>query len=59
MRAISVAFDGQALNVTVCSYADRVGFGYVAGRDVLPDIDTLVPLTEQSLVELETAVGVL
>lgn len=56
---ISVAFDGQALNVTVCSYADRVGFGYVAGREVLPDIDTLVPLTEQSLVELETAVGVL
>jgi len=43
----------------VCSYANRVGFGYVAGRDVLPDIDTLVPLTEQSLVELETAVGVL
>jgi len=48
----------MALNVTVCSYADRFGFGYVAGREVLPDIETLVPLTERHLAELETAVGV-
>lgn len=38
--------------------ADRIGFGYVAGRDAVPDIDTLIPLTEQSLVELEAALGV-
>jgi diacylglycerol O-acyltransferase / wax synthase len=34
-----------------------VGFGYVAGREVVPDIDTLIPLTEKCLVELEAAVG--
>jgi len=55
---VSVIYDGFALNVTVCSYADRLGFGYVAGREVMPDIETLIPLTEQSLVELETAVGI-
>jgi diacylglycerol O-acyltransferase / wax synthase len=55
---VSTVFDGFALNVTVCSYADRLGFGYVAGRDVMPDIETLIPLTERCLAELETAVGV-
>jgi diacylglycerol O-acyltransferase / wax synthase len=55
---VSTVYDGMGLNVTVCSYAGRIGFGYVAGRHMMPDIETLVPLTEQSLVELETAVGV-
>ncbi|GAS89464.1 uncharacterized protein RMCB_3560 [Mycolicibacterium brisbanense] len=55
---ISAVYDGQALNVTTCSYADRVGFGFVAGRDVMPDITELGLLTEHSLAELETAVGV-
>jgi diacylglycerol O-acyltransferase len=55
---VSAVYDGMALNVTVCSYADRFGFGYAAGREVLPDIETLVPLTERCLAELETAVGV-
>ena len=54
---VSAVYDGQALNVTTCSYVDRIGFGYVAGRDLVPDIDTLIPLTEQSLTELEAAVG--
>lgn len=54
---VSTVYDGQALNVTTCSYADRVGFGYAAGADAVPDIDTLIPLTEQCLTELESAVG--
>jgi diacylglycerol O-acyltransferase / wax synthase len=56
---VSAVYDGQALNVTTCSYADRIGFGFVAGRDVLPDIDTLIPMTEQTLTELEAALGLL
>ena len=55
---VSTVYDGMGLNVTVCSYADRVTFGYVAGREMLPDIETLIPLTERALDELETAVGV-
>jgi diacylglycerol O-acyltransferase len=54
---VSTVYDGQALNVTTCSYADRVAFGYVAGSGVLPDIDVLIPLTEECLTELEAAVG--
>ena len=38
-------------------YADRVTFGYVSGRNVMPDIESLIPLTERVLVDLETAVG--
>lgn len=54
---VSTVYDGQALNVTTCSYADRVGFGYVAGAEVVPDIDSLLTLTEACLTELETAVA--
>ena len=58
MYPVSTVYDGQTLNVTTCSYADRIGFGYVAGRDVVPDIEALIPLTEQCVSELEAAVGV-
>ncbi|WP_326545476.1 wax ester/triacylglycerol synthase family O-acyltransferase [Mycolicibacterium sp. ND9-15] len=55
---ISTVYSGQALNVTVCSYADRACFGWVAGADAMPDIDTVTERTERSLAELEAAVGV-
>ncbi|MGV0596734.1 wax ester/triacylglycerol synthase family O-acyltransferase [Mycolicibacterium porcinum] len=55
---ISAVYDGQAFNVTTCSYADRVGFGFVAGREIVPDINEMIPLTEQALTELERAVGI-
>lgn len=55
---VSTVYDGMALNVTTCSYSDRIGFGYAAGRDAMPDIDALIPLTEHCLAELESAVGV-
>lgn len=58
MFPVSTVYDGQSLNVTTCSYADRIGFGYAAGREVVPDIETLIPLTEQCLSELEIALGV-
>jgi len=53
---VSAAINGQALNVTMCSYAGRVTFGYVSGRQVMPDIASLIPLTERVFVDLETAV---
>ena len=57
MYPVSTVYDGLALNVTTCSYADHIGFGYAAGREVVPDIDAMLPLTEQCLSELESAVG--
>ena len=58
MYPVSTVFDGMAFNVTTCSYAGRVGFGYVAGAELMPDIDTLIPLTEECLTELESIVRV-
>ena len=55
---VSTVFDGLALNATICSYVDQIAFGYVAGRDVVPDIESFIPRTERSLAELEAAVGV-
>ncbi|MCX2930715.1 wax ester/triacylglycerol synthase family O-acyltransferase [Mycobacterium sp. CVI_P3] len=55
---VSTVYDGMALNVTLCSYADKIGVGYVADRDVVASIDDLIPLTETALAELEAAVGV-
>jgi hypothetical protein len=52
---VSSIWDGMALNVTVCSYADRISIGYVADRDVMPDIETLIPLTDRALTDLERA----
>lgn len=58
MYPVSTVYDGQTLNITTCSYADRIGIGFVAGAEVVRDIGALIPLTELSLVELEAAVGV-
>ncbi|MGO9152024.1 wax ester/triacylglycerol synthase family O-acyltransferase [Mycobacterium sp.] len=55
---IGTIYDGLALTVTVCSYADRISFGYLAGGDVMPDISEVIGLTERSLADLEAAVGV-
>lgn len=55
---ISTVFDGLGLNATMCSYAETVSFGYVAGRNLVPDIATLIPLTETAFAELESALGV-
>lgn len=54
---VSVVYDGMALNVTVCTYVDQVCFGYIAGREAMPDVDTLVAHTEAALTDLETALG--
>jgi diacylglycerol O-acyltransferase / wax synthase len=57
MYPASIVYDGMALNVTVCSYVDRLCFGFVAGADAVPDVAALVPRTEGALVELEHAAG--
>ncbi len=54
---MSVVYDGMALNVTLCSYADQIGVGYIADREVMADVADLIPLTETALAELEAAVG--
>jgi WS/DGAT/MGAT family acyltransferase len=55
---VGMVYDSLTLNVTVCSYADRISFSYLTGPDVMPDIGAVIGLTERCLAELETAVGV-
>jgi len=54
---VSSTFDGMGLNVTVCSYADRIEVGYVTDAEMMPAVAELVPLTERALAELESAFG--
>ena len=54
---VSTVYDGMALNITVCSYGEQMAVGYVADRDVIDDLETLIPLTEQALAELERVLG--
>jgi diacylglycerol O-acyltransferase / wax synthase len=41
---ISIVTDGQGLNVTVQSYLDRIGFGFIVDRDLVPDVWDLADL---------------
>ena len=45
-------FDGMGLNVTVLSYMDTVGFGFLACRELMPDLWDMGGLVEEALEEL-------
>jgi diacylglycerol O-acyltransferase / wax synthase len=46
-------FDGMGLNVTVLSYMDEVGFGFVACRELIPDLWDLADGVTTALVALK------
>ena len=39
----------QSLNITVISYEDSIGFGFMACRDTIPDVNTLADYVEDAL----------
>ncbi|MDO4250928.1 MAG: wax ester/triacylglycerol synthase family O-acyltransferase [Moraxella sp.] len=49
----SVLFDGQALNITLANYQDKIDVGITACDIALPDIGTLLTHLEDELVLLE------
>jgi diacylglycerol O-acyltransferase / wax synthase len=53
----SIPFDGQALNITVTSYAGSLEFGIVGCRRRVPHLQRLLDHLETSLVELEELAG--
>ena len=55
MYPLSVPMDGQALNITVFSYADNMEFGLTGDRRSVPRLQRLLTFLEESLVELEEA----
>ena len=53
-------FDGAGLNLTVISYLDSIDFGFLACRELLPDLEVLaaaVPKAMAELVALVDAIG--
>ncbi len=51
---VSIVIDGQALNITLNSYADKLEFGLIACRRSLPSMQRLLAYLEESLVEIES-----
>ncbi len=56
MYPLSIPLDGQALNITLTSYAGEVHFGLIGCRRSVPRLQRLLVHLEQSLVDLEEAV---
>ena len=54
MYPANIVVHGQALSITLVSYADHLDFGITACRKSLPHIQRLIDCLEESLVELES-----
>jgi hypothetical protein len=52
---VSLLFDGQALNITVLSYAGQFNLGFTGDRDSLPHMQRIAVYTGEALAELEQA----
>jgi diacylglycerol O-acyltransferase len=55
---LSIALDGQALNITLANSADNLDFGLVGCRRSVPHLQRLLGDLETALKDLERAVGV-
>ena len=53
----SIVLHGQALNITLVSYAGQIDFGIIACRRTMPSVQRLLDLLEDSLAELEDLAG--
>jgi diacylglycerol O-acyltransferase len=49
----SIVVHGQALNITLVSYAEQIDFGIIACRRTTPHVQRLLDLLEDALAELE------
>ncbi len=57
IQPISFVLQGQALNITLFTYADEISFVYTACLESLPGVQKLVPHTQTALEELESVAG--
>ena len=55
---LSIALDGQALNITLTNNADNLDFGLIGCRRSVPHLQRLLVHLEDSLAELEQAAGI-
>src|SRR5213075_915444 len=55
---VSIVTDGQGLNITVVSYLDRLDFGLIADRDLMPDLWDLADDLINEITVLKDATGI-
>ncbi|QBJ96667.1 wax ester/triacylglycerol synthase family O-acyltransferase [Rhodococcus sp. ABRD24] len=53
MYPLSIVFDGTGLNITICHYADRLDFGFLAHPESAPELERFTDETETALGDLE------
>ena len=58
MYPASLMLDGQAVNITMVSYAESMEFGITACRKSLPSVQRLLDYLEEGLAELEAIAGI-
>ena len=54
---VSIVADGQGLNITVASYLDRLDFGFVVDRELVPDVWDLADMHIAEIGQLFAASG--
>ncbi|VBA57283.1 WS/DGAT/MGAT family O-acyltransferase [Mycobacterium attenuatum] len=54
---VSIVTDGQGLNITVVSYLDRLDFGFIADRELVPDVWDLADMHVAEITRLFEATG--
>ncbi len=54
---VSIVTDGMGLNITVHSYLDRLEFGLIAARDLVPDVWDLADMCIDEIARLFDATG--
>jgi diacylglycerol O-acyltransferase / wax synthase len=54
---VSIVADGQGLNITVASYLDRLDFGFIVDRELVPDVWDLADMHVDEIGRLFEASG--
>jgi diacylglycerol O-acyltransferase / wax synthase len=54
---VSIVTHGVGLNITLQSYRDNLDFGFIAGANILPDVQTMANALPDELARLEAAYG--
>jgi len=54
---VSIVTDGQGLNITVVSYLDRLDFGFIVDRELVPDVWDLADMHVDEIERLFAATG--
>ncbi|HEX5095090.1 MAG TPA: wax ester/triacylglycerol synthase family O-acyltransferase [Acidimicrobiia bacterium] len=57
LHPLGPIFDDCGLNLTVISYLDHVDFGFIACRELIPDLEELAAAVPEALAEIVKAAG--